>query len=121
MDLKDDDCSFQVKEKMAEFLVGSDIHPGIGCDACGVYPIRGIRYNCTVCIPSYDLCQDCNSLSIHSEHKMTSIKRSSAFNVNKHLLPFGKSCIGFPSFDWLVFIRHIICVFVYENVNKLHI
>ena len=40
-----------------------DTHFGIGCDACGAYPIRGRRFRCLDCAEStavgFDLCGDC--------------------------------------------------------------
>ncbi|KAF2549724.1 hypothetical protein F2Q68_00034639 [Brassica cretica] len=39
----------------------SNVHVGIGCDSCGVYPIIGDRYSCKDCKEEvgYDLCKDC--------------------------------------------------------------
>ncbi|KAL0655825.1 hypothetical protein Bca4012_076409 [Brassica carinata] len=38
-----------------------DVHIGVGCDSCGVYPIEGERYRCIDCKEKmgYDLCKDC--------------------------------------------------------------
>ncbi|CAL4886648.1 unnamed protein product [Urochloa decumbens] len=38
-----------------------DIHISIGCDSCGVYPIRGERYKCKDCteLIGFDLCGTC--------------------------------------------------------------
>jgi len=40
-----------------------DTHFGIGCDACGAYPLRGRRFRCLDCARStavgFDLCGDC--------------------------------------------------------------
>jgi len=33
-------------------------HESITCDVCGVSPIVGVRYRCTVC-PDYDVCEIC--------------------------------------------------------------
>ena len=33
-------------------------HVGISCDSCGVSPLQGVRYRCSVC-PDYDLCDTC--------------------------------------------------------------
>ncbi|XP_006647532.1 E3 ubiquitin-protein ligase PRT1-like [Oryza brachyantha] len=39
----------------------SDVHIGVGCDSCGVYPIRGKRYRCKDCteLIGFDLCEEC--------------------------------------------------------------
>ncbi|KAG2306949.1 hypothetical protein Bca4012_084097 [Brassica carinata] len=38
-----------------------NVHIGVGCDSCGVYPIIGERYRCIDCKEKmgYDLCKDC--------------------------------------------------------------
>ncbi|CAO2039713.1 unnamed protein product [Urochloa humidicola] len=38
-----------------------DIHVSVGCDSCGVYPIRGERYKCQDCteLIGFDLCGAC--------------------------------------------------------------
>ncbi|RID53248.1 hypothetical protein BRARA_G00658 [Brassica rapa] len=38
-----------------------NVHIGVGCDSCGVYPIEGERYRCIDCKEKmgYDLCKDC--------------------------------------------------------------
>lgn len=33
-------------------------HPSVSCDGCGVDPIKGIRYKCSVC-PNFDFCANC--------------------------------------------------------------
>jgi hypothetical protein len=38
---------------------GQVVHIIVNCDACNVNPIRGIRYKCEQCDPSYDLCHLC--------------------------------------------------------------
>ncbi|CAM6107353.1 unnamed protein product [Calypogeia fissa] len=37
------------------------MHPGIGCDGCGMFPMFGRRFRCIDCpkIPGYDLCWHC--------------------------------------------------------------
>uniref|UniRef100_R7WF72 Uncharacterized protein n=1 Tax=Aegilops tauschii TaxID=37682 RepID=R7WF72_AEGTA len=39
----------------------SNVHIGVGCDSCGVYPIRGKRYKCKDCTEAigFDLCGEC--------------------------------------------------------------
>ncbi|URE39394.1 Zinc finger, ZZ type [Musa troglodytarum] len=44
----------------------SDVHVGVGCDSCGIYPIVGKRYKCKDCKEAigFDLCEACyNSTS----------------------------------------------------------
>ncbi|KAJ8467794.1 hypothetical protein OPV22_030346 [Ensete ventricosum] len=44
----------------------SDVHVGVGCDSCGIYPIIGKRYKCKDCKEAigFDLCEACyNSTS----------------------------------------------------------
>lgn len=43
----------------------SNIHIGVGCDSCGVYPIRGKRYKCQDCteLIGFDLCEACYNSS----------------------------------------------------------
>ena len=40
------------------------VHRGCACNACGVVPIRGIRYRCANC-SDYDLCEGCESQGLH--------------------------------------------------------
>ena len=42
------------KEKIPSKIM----HFGVKCDQCGQYPIRGIRYKCSVC-PNFDFCENC--------------------------------------------------------------
>jgi hypothetical protein len=41
-----------------------DIHHGITCDGCGVAPISGARFKCTVC-HDFDLCEKCEAKNTH--------------------------------------------------------
>lgn len=49
------------------------IHDDIVCDQCGMSPIKGVRYNCSVC-HNYDLCELCESKGTHP-HPMLKIKK----------------------------------------------
>ncbi|CAD6250283.1 unnamed protein product [Miscanthus lutarioriparius] len=42
-----------------------NIHISVGCDSCGVYPIRGKRYKCQDCteLIGFDLCEACYNSS----------------------------------------------------------
>lgn len=49
------------------------VHSRVTCDECGTNPIVGIRYKCVVC-PDFDLCEKCESKSIH-DHPFLKIKK----------------------------------------------
>ncbi|KAJ0970435.1 hypothetical protein J5N97_023312 [Dioscorea zingiberensis] len=56
------------KSKYNEFFFDGDsanVHVGVGCDSCGMYPIIGNRYRCKDCKEKigYDLCETCYSSS----------------------------------------------------------
>lgn len=40
------------------------VHHGVTCDVCKMYPIVGIRYKCTVNY-DYDLCENCEAMEKH--------------------------------------------------------
>jgi len=40
----------------------SEVHENVSCDGCGLSPIRGARWKCSVCA-DYDLCDVCHSQS----------------------------------------------------------
>jgi len=55
-----------------------DIHEGVACDGCGMNPIKGIRFKCSVC-PDFDLCSKCEVGSDHStQHPLLKIRASVA-------------------------------------------
>jgi hypothetical protein len=41
------------------------IHTRYTCDSCGVHPIEGVRYNCTVCM-DFDFCEACEAKIEHA-------------------------------------------------------
>ena len=45
------------------------VHDNVECDGCLMAPIIGFRYKCIQCA-NYDLCQNCESKHVHSEHMM---------------------------------------------------
>jgi hypothetical protein len=52
------------------------VHRGITCDGCGVNPIVGVRYQCTVC-PNFDLCKSCEAKGEHAPtHPMLQLRGS---------------------------------------------
>lgn len=50
------------------------IHENFICDGCGMSPIKGIRYMCSV-RSNFDLCGDCELKGIHSPYAMLKIRR----------------------------------------------
>lgn len=40
------------------------VHRGCACNACGVVPIRGVRYRCANCA-DFDLCETCEAQGMH--------------------------------------------------------
>ncbi|XP_011080193.1 E3 ubiquitin-protein ligase PRT1 isoform X1 [Sesamum indicum] len=76
----------------------SKVHIGVGCDACGMYPIIGDRYRCKDCVEQigYDLCKDCYSTRSKlpgrfnqqhtSEHKFEIVKSNAMHNIMLRLL-----------------------------------
>ncbi|XP_065357454.1 protein ref(2)P [Calliphora vicina] len=56
------------------------VHEHVECDACLMAPIMGFRYKCIQC-PNYDLCQNCESKHIHSEHMMVRMPTNNCPNV----------------------------------------
>lgn len=50
-------------------------HYRVTCDGCGVSPITGTRYKCTVC-PNFDYCEACeNSNSVSHQHAFIKIRK----------------------------------------------
>ena len=50
-----------------------EVHPGISCDGCDMFPITGFRYKCSTC-SDYDLCHSCNTKGVHMiSHSMERI------------------------------------------------
>jgi len=54
------------------------VHSRFTCDGCGVHPIVGVRYNCTVC-RNFDFCESCEAKVEHAhpfiKHKTVSVPR----------------------------------------------
>lgn len=57
------------------------VHRGCACNACGIVPIRGIRYRCANCA-DFDLCETCESQGLH-------IKTHIFYKVKVPAPPFG--------------------------------
>jgi len=47
-----------------DIVVSGVYHGGVRCDVCSAYPLRGLRWKCTVCY-DYDLCHDCYMTDQH--------------------------------------------------------
>ncbi|KAK3329520.1 hypothetical protein B0H66DRAFT_541359 [Apodospora peruviana] len=55
---------FRVSQENAQRT--SYVHRGCQCNACGILPIRGIRYRCANCA-DFDLCESCESQGLHTK------------------------------------------------------
>ena len=49
------------------------VHMGVACDNCQVFPIRGLRYKCSVC-KNFDFCAQCEDRCEH-EHAFLKISQ----------------------------------------------
>lgn len=64
-------------------------HRNIKCDGCGMFPIIGIRYKCTVCT-DFDLCATCEAKDVHTtSHALLKIKEPPRADIH-----FGVTCDG---------------------------
>lgn len=50
------------------------VHENVECDGCGVAPIKGIRYKCSIC-KDFDYCETCEERLGH-EHPFLKIKKA---------------------------------------------
>lgn len=57
------------------------VHRGCQCNACGMVPIRGVRYRCANCA-DFDLCETCESQGVH-------IKTHIFYKIRVPAPPFG--------------------------------
>ena len=48
------------------------VHQKVVCDGCGMKPIVGVRFKCTVC-PNFDYCENCEKAKAN-EHKHPFLK-----------------------------------------------
>jgi len=53
---------------------GETVHENIQCNTCGVVPIHGPRFKCTVC-PNFDLCDACEQKGQHP-HPMLKLRQA---------------------------------------------
>ena len=49
-------------QKLINFSITRTIHPGIKCNRCGMLPIIGLRYECSIC-KDYNLCNICEEIN----------------------------------------------------------
>lgn len=73
-------------------------HHGFTCDGCGVSPIMGIRYHCSV-LPDFDFCAKCESTKEHAHPflKIRKDQRASASEEEKK--EESKNCGSFGGAD----------------------
>ncbi|KAF9876878.1 hypothetical protein CkaCkLH20_05724 [Colletotrichum karsti] len=57
------------------------VHRGCACNACGMVPIRGVRYRCANCA-DFDLCETCEAQGVH-------IKSHIFYKIKVPAPPFG--------------------------------
>ncbi|KAK0657158.1 hypothetical protein B0T16DRAFT_317950 [Cercophora newfieldiana] len=63
------------------------VHRGCQCNACGIVPIRGIRYRCANCA-DFDLCETCESQGLHYKtHVFYKIKIPAPRLGPRHMQP----------------------------------
>ncbi|KAK3694928.1 hypothetical protein B0T22DRAFT_87463 [Podospora appendiculata] len=63
------------------------VHRGCQCNACGIVPIRGIRYRCANCA-DFDLCETCESQGLHTKtHIFYKIKIPAPRLGPRHMQP----------------------------------
>jgi len=76
----------------SSMVVNKTVHKGVSCNLCGVSPIVGNRYKCTVCY-DYDLCDSCENATSES-HAHPTIKHR--VEANDKINMFQSNC-GFKS------------------------
>ncbi|KAI1465347.1 uncharacterized protein F4812DRAFT_438383 [Daldinia caldariorum] len=63
------------------------VHRGCQCNACGMVPIRGIRYRCANCA-DFDLCEVCESQGLHNKtHVFYKVKIPAPPFGTRHVQP----------------------------------
>ncbi|KAH8173778.1 zinc finger, ZZ type domain-containing protein [Sarocladium implicatum] len=93
-DFWDDNAEFQPVQRAGHnivnllFRVSEDnarrngcVHRGCQCNACGMVPIRGVRYRCANCA-DFDLCESCEAQGVH-------IKTHIFYKIKVPAPPFG--------------------------------
>lgn len=62
---------FLEKKKLEQANV---VHENFICDGCGMAPIKGVRYMCSVC-SNFDLCENCERDGVHAGHCLLKIRK----------------------------------------------
>lgn len=63
-----------IKEKVGDIIKKNEVvHKTVICDGCGMKPMVGTRYKCTVC-RNFDLCENCEKTIGHS-HPLLKIRK----------------------------------------------
>jgi hypothetical protein len=50
------------------------VHEGFECDGCGMCPIKGIRYMCSV-RANFDICESCEASGAYNQYSMLKIRK----------------------------------------------
>lgn len=58
-----------------ESMYPNEVHPRVQCDGCGMFPIVGVRYKCSV-LKDFDYCEKCEATKEH-KYAFLKIKRAS--------------------------------------------
>lgn len=66
--------STQRQPDLNESMYPNEVHERVACDGCGVHPIVGVRYKCSVC-KNFDFCEKCEESKDHP-HAFLKIKRA---------------------------------------------
>ena len=97
------------------------VHFGVKCDKCGMLPIIGYRYKCSVC-KDYDLCQNCEEINSQTgEHPHELIKlrfQEKQIKDYKYEL-LNKSSLIYNKMAYLEDERDIEFKFIIKNIGQL--
>lgn len=63
-----------VPSDLNESMYPNEQHTSVQCDGCGVNPIIGVRYKCSIC-KDFDFCQKCEETTDHP-HAFLKIKKA---------------------------------------------
>lgn len=73
-------CTAEFKTMFKEYLVKKQadqrntVFNRVICDGCGMTPIRGVRFMCSVC-SDYDLCENCEFAGVHAHHPLLKVRK----------------------------------------------
>lgn len=65
--------SSQKQPDLNESVYPNEVHSRVQCDGCGMFPIVGVRYKCSV-LKDFDYCEKCEATKDH-EYAFLKIKR----------------------------------------------